>query len=311
MTVYLDIVFLENVLMNYIIIFATGVVIKTELKKWRNIIASVVGAIYTVVMYLNIIPIYSNFVMKMILSVAIVYVSFKPKSIKKLIKDLVIFYLVSFVFGGCVFALMYFLQPQMAQIRNGVFVGAYPIKVALIGGLVAFAILQISFRIVKTKFSKKDMIFDVQVVINGKQVKVKALLDTGNLLKDPITGFPVIVIEHTSLKLIIPEKVLNNLDKILGGDIDELTKDDKFSETISRFRMIPFSSLGKQNGLLLGIKADSINVISDEKIDTVNNAIIGIYDKSFTKNGAYTAIFGLDMLEQESTISKNKMIANV
>ena len=311
MTVYLDIVFLENVLMNYIIIFATGVVIRDECRKWRIFAASVLGAAYTVVMYLNVIPIYSNFAMKIVLSVVIVYVAFKVKSFKKLVKNLIIFYLVSFVFGGCVFALMYFLQPQMAQIRNGVFVGAYPIKIALIGGLVAFVVLQISFRIVKTKFSKKDMIFDVQVVINEKIVKVKALLDTGNLLKDPITGFPVIVVEHKSLRGVIPEKILNNLDNILGGDIDELTKDEQFSKTISRFRMIPFSSLGKQNGLLFGIKADSVNIILDEKIDKVNNAIIGIYDKSFTKNGAYTAILGLDMLEQEGTISKNKMLAKI
>ena len=311
MTVYLDIVFLENVLMNYIIIFATGVVIRDECRKWRIFTASVLGAAYTVVMYLNVIPIYSNFAMKIVLSVVIVYVAFKVKSFKKLVKNLIIFYLVSFVFGGCVFALMYFLQPQMAQIRNGVFVGAYPIKIALIGGLVAFVVLQVSFRIVKTKFSKKDMIFDVQVVINERTVKVKALLDTGNLLKDPITGFPVIVVEHRSLSGVIPEKILNNLNKILGGDIDELTKDEQYSETISRFRMIPFSSLGKQNGLLFGIKADSVNIILDEKIDKVNNAIIGIYDKSFTKNGAYTAILGLDMLEQEGTISKNKMLAKI
>ena len=311
MTVYLDVVFLENVLMNYIIIFATGIVIKDECRKWRILLASVVGAIYTIVMYLNIIPIYSNFVMKLILSIVIVCISFQTKSFKKLVKNLIIFYFVSFVFGGCVFALMYFLKPQMVQIRNGVFVGGYPLKVALVGGLVAFIILQVSFKIVKTRLSKKDVIYDVEVCINQKASKVKALLDTGNLLKDPITGFPVIVIEHKSLDFVIPEKVLNNLDKILGGDIDELTKDDEFSKTISRFRMIPFSSLGKQNGLLLGIKADSVNIILDEKIENINNVIIGIYDKSFTKNGAYTAIFGLDMLEHESTMGKNKLFTNV
>ena len=300
MTVYLDVVFMENVLMNYIIIFATGVVIKAECKKWRILAGSLVGAVYTVVMYLNIIPIYSNFIMKLVLSVVIVYIAFKTKSVKRLVKNLIIFYLVSFIFGGCVFALMYFLQPQMAEIRNGVFVGAYPLKVALIGGFVAFIILQVSFKLVKNKFSKKDMIYDVDIFINENQVKVRALLDTGNLLKDPITGFPVIVVEHKSLSKVLPEKVLDNLDKILGGDIDELTKDEKFNKTISRFRMIPFSSLGKQNGLLLGIKSDKVCIMSDEKVDMVNDAIIGIYDKSFTKNGAYHAIFGLDMLEHEN-----------
>lgn len=308
MTVYLDIIFLENILMNYIIIFATGVVIKTECRKLRIFIASLVGAVYTVVMYLNIIPIYSNFIMKVILSIVIVYIAFKPISSKKLIKDLIIFYLVSFVFGGCVFALMYFLKPQMVEIRNGVFVGSYPIKVALVGALIAFIVIQISFKLVKTKLSKKDMIYNVELYINKKSTKVKALLDTGNLLKDPITGFPVIVIEHKSLYSLIPEKVLDNLEKILGGDIDDLTKDEEFNKTISRFRMIPFSSLGKQNGLLLGIKADSVNIILDEKTESINNVIIGIYDKSFTKNEMYSAIFGLDLLEGGK---ENERIASV
>ena len=56
MTIYLDIVFLENILMNFIIIFATGVVIKCNCSKCRYFIASIIGATYTVVMYLNIIP---------------------------------------------------------------------------------------------------------------------------------------------------------------------------------------------------------------------------------------------------------------
>ena len=85
MIVYLDIVFLENILMNYIIVFATGVVIKNECKKIRLLIASVIGSIYTIIMYLNIISIYSNFIMKFILSIVITYIAFNPKSLKKLI----------------------------------------------------------------------------------------------------------------------------------------------------------------------------------------------------------------------------------
>lgn len=308
MTVYLDIVFLENILMNYIIIFATGVAVKEKLSKIRILISSVIGAIYTIIMYLNIIPIYSNFIMKLILSVVIVYIAFKPKTFKKLIKNLTIFYLVSFVFGGCVFALMYFIQPQLVQIRNGVFVGDYPIKVALMGGAISLIIIQISFKIVKTKLSKKDMIYQIGITINSKSIKIKALLDTGNLLKEPITGLPVIVTEHTVLYSVLPNEILNNIEKILGGDTDELMKSDEVKNIVSRFRMIPFSSLGKQNGLLLGIKADCINIEIDEKLEQINNVIIGIYDKSLTKNKTYSAIFGLDILEGGNL---NECIANV
>lgn len=297
MTVYLDIIFIENILMNYIIIFASGIVIKSEIKKIRIFSASCIGALYTIIMYLNIIPISANFIMKIILSFVIVYIAFKPKSIMKLLKNVLIFYLVSFVFGGCVFALMYFVQPQLAHMKNGVFVGSYPLKVGIIGGGIAFIIVQIGFRIAKTKLEKNNVIYNIEVFINKNSVTIKGLLDTGNLLKDPITGFPVIIIEHKSLYSIIPKEVLNNIDKIIGGETDELTNNLEFSEIISRFRIIPFSSIGKQNGLLLGIKADSVNIILDEQIKNIGNVIIGIYDKSFTKNGMYSAIFGLDILE--------------
>ena len=65
------------------------------------------------------------------------------------------FYLTSFLFGGTAFALLYFIKPQNILIRNGVYVGTYPIKIALLGGMVGFSIITISFKIVKNRISKK------------------------------------------------------------------------------------------------------------------------------------------------------------
>lgn len=308
MTVYLDIVFVENVLMNYIILFACGVLMKVNLKNWRIFLSASMGAIYTIIMYLDIIPIYSNIVMKFVLSIGMVYVALNPKEVKQLFKEIVIFYLVSFAFGGCVFGLMYLLKPQLVEIRNGVFVGSYPIKVAVIGGSVAFIIIQLGFKLVKTRVSKKDMLYKIEINIFNKTQIVNALLDTGNLLKEPITGIPVVIVEKNSLKEVLPKQILDSLDKIEGGDTSELSSKDNLIKYISRFRIIPFNSVGKQNGLLLGIRSDSVNIIMDETVETVSNAIIGIYDKSFTKNGAYSAIFGLDMLEGGNV---NENVSNV
>ena len=65
---------------------------------------------------------------------------------------------------------------------------------------------------------------------------------------------------------------------------------------MSKLKFIPFSSLGKQNGMLLGIKPEYIKVISNET-ETVNeNVIIGIYNKSLTKRGEYRALVGIDLI---------------
>jgi len=110
MTIYLDVVLLENICMNYIILFATGYIMKIKMKQWRLITSGTVGGIYAVVSYLEILPIYSGMFMKVFFSLIMVYLAFNSKTIKLLIKQLVIFYLTSFVFGGCAFALLYFVK---------------------------------------------------------------------------------------------------------------------------------------------------------------------------------------------------------
>lgn len=52
--------------------------------------------------------------------------------------------------------------------------------------------------------------------------------------------------------------------------------------------------------MLLGFKPDSAEVEFDGTIKKLNNIIIGIYDKSITKNQEYTGLVGLDILEEGS-----------
>ena len=52
--------------------------------------------------------------------------------------------------------------------------------------------------------------------------------------------------------------------------------------------------------MLLGIKPDELIIETEEEEINVPNAIIGIYNNSLTKNGAYTALIGLDILEKRS-----------
>ena len=112
MTIYIDIIFLENLFMNYIIIFATGIIIKAQIKITRTLISSTIGSIYALISYMSILEICSNIFLKIILSIAMVYIAFKPLNIKTFFKELIIFYLTSFTFGGVAFALLYFVSPQ-------------------------------------------------------------------------------------------------------------------------------------------------------------------------------------------------------
>lgn len=299
MTIYIDIVLIENLIMNYIILYGTGVIAKVPPKQIRIIIASFIGAIYSIIAYSSILKIYSTIILKIILSIIIVYIAFNPQNIKKMFKQMVMFYLVSFVFGGAAFFLIYVVKPQEIIMKNGVFVGTYPLKIAILGAIVGFTVIVLAYKIISSKLSKKSLICKVKIKLCNKQVNTTALIDTGNLLKDPISNMPVIVVEHTLLYNVLPKQILNNLEKILGGELDEISEEVK-KEYISKLKVIPFSSLGKQNGMLLGIKADEINIENEEEIITKENVIVGIYDKSLTKKGEYRALIGINLENNDS-----------
>ena len=297
MTIYIDVVLIENLIMNYIILLATGLILKIKIKHIRLIIGSLLGAIYTIIGYIGILEIYSSFILKIILSIMIVYIAYYPQTLKKMWKELLFFYLTSFVFGGVAFSLIYIVKPQEIIMKNGLFLGTYPLKTVILGAIVAFVIIITAFKIIKSKISKKDLICEITVEIEDKKIITKALIDTGNMLKEPITNTPVVVIEHTLLYDVIPKEILNHLEEIIGGDFKEIPEEIK-NKYVSKLKLIPYSSLGKQNGMLLGIKAKKLIIVKGEEKEKIEkeNIILGIYDKSLTKKGEYRAIIGMEFV---------------
>lgn len=292
MTLYVDIIFLENVFMNSIILLATGIILKDKTKIIRNLISSSIGAVYAIIIYTSHIELYSNIFLKIMLPLVIVYISFKPQNTKSMLKHIIIFYLTSFTFGGVAFALLYFIRPQDILFQNGVLTGTYPIKMILAGGIVGFAIVVISFKNIKGKLNKKDMYCNVKLCERENKKVITAIIDTGNFLKDPITKIPVIVAEIDSLDGLFPSEILHNASKIInGGDID-------LGEYASKIRVIPFKSLGKDNGLLLGIKIDKAYIEYQDNVHEIKNIIVGIYNGNLSRSGKYEGLVGLDSINE-------------
>lgn len=295
MTIYIDVVLIENLIMNYIIIYATAIVLKNKKSHLRFFLASLLGAIYTIISYTSALEVYTSIILKILLSIIIVYIAYNPQTMKKMWKDTVIFYLVSFVFGGVAFSLIYIVKPQEVLMKNGLFLGTYPLKTIALGTIVAFILIILTVKIIKTKISKKDMFCDIEIKINEEVIRTKAMVDTGNLLKEPITNTPVIVVEHTLLYNCMPKEILNNTENILGGDIEKIPKEIR-EKYMSKLKVIPFSSLGKQNGMLIGIKPDYIEIKNEENSIRRENVIVGIYNKSLTNRGEYRALIGIELI---------------
>lgn len=305
MTIYLDLILLENIIMNYIIILATGMICKVNIKHTRIFLSSLLGAIYAIISYIVNIQIYTNHTIKILVSICMVYIAFNSPNVKTMLKQIVIFYLTSFCFGGAAYYLLYNLSPNLIQNVNGYFSGIYPVKIAILGGILGFFVINISFNIIKSKLTKKDILYDIEIFYKQKSSKIKVILDTGNFLTDPITNTPVLIAESSKLKNIIPEKILNNIEEVIyNGSFDEIEEEIK-----TRCCIIPFSTIGKNNGIIIGFRPDYIKIYTDEGEKIRKKVIIGINNKA-QKNEVYSGLIGLNLLNEGEKYEYNSIAKN-
>ena len=91
---------------------------------------------------------------------------------------------------------------------------------------------------------------DISIFHGGKTVTIRALVDTGNTLKDPISGLDVIVVDR-------------DVAKALTG-LDSSDLEDPIETLCACFmpglRLIPYQSIGQPRGMLLGLRVEEIRI---------------------------------------------------
>lgn len=294
MTIYADIVFLENVLMNYIILYTCSKTFKITTNNIRLFISSIVGAVCTLVLLLMMHTTYSSIIIKLIISFAIVKIAFKSHSLVQMLKQIAQFYLISFIYGSLSLGFIYLMNPKSITIKNGNFVGYYPYFMVALSAIVGIILTKQGIFKIINKIKKTDMFCNIEIEFNKKKINIPAMIDTGNLLKDPLTKSDVVIVEKEKLEKLLPNEILEKIDVEKSSDeLINLLEDEKY---MTRFRIIPFSSLGKKSGILLGFKPDKVKIINDNKKEDKNNVIIGIYQNTLSNKNQYSALVGVDLI---------------
>lgn len=299
-TVYLDQVFFGNLVMNYAILWATAKLSRTPVHKWRLAAGAALGASYSLALFLPESTFLFTVWFKTAASIAISAVSFAPLPVRKFMACLGCFYLMSFALGGLTFGMIFFIHSgQVSSINgiNGIIDENFWPGIFL--GLAAF---WLAGRAVATLFRKGhfDNLFKMVLIIKSgsEQVRVEALLDTGNQLKDPMTGNPVIVAEYPALKPILPLQVQDGFEKGEEPDVWGILGSLGESPRASRFSAIPFQSLGRVNGLMVGFRPDDVVIERFGRQIPAGKVVIAVYNKKLDPEGAYHALLSADLLAQ-------------
>lgn len=298
MEIYIDILLLENLVINYLILYVTAKLSKLRASTLRLFAGAIVGAIYVVMIILQPgMKVYYTTLAKILLSLFIIAITFSPPKILAFIKTLVIFYISTFIFAGAALAFLFFNQ-QGGFVRNGIVYVFGQSKWSLIFfSLVTVGIIiKIFMEVIQSKFSKERMLIPVKIAFDSKSIDLSGLVDTGNSLKDPLTNIPVMVVEFKALEDLLPIEIKSIFENSREDDLSSISAIISTSKWFSRFRLIPFSSLGKENGMLIGFKPDYIQVGEEEEKKNIKNVIIGIYNRSLSRTEKYKALLGPELV---------------
>lgn len=294
MIVYIDVIFLENIIMNYGILYTTFSIKKIKASKMKIFISSIIGAIYSILTFIPYIKFANNFIIKIFISIIMILIISKDRKLKKIIEIILLFYLVSFSMGGIAFAFAFIGNKKIFNYNRGIII-EFPTSISLMALVMGICLIKKVFKNIKVFIKKTDIYYKIEIYIEEKKASITAILDTGNMLKDPITQAPVIVVNKNSIKEIIPQELEKDIEKILGGDLLGKISNQNIARRIA---VIPYSSIGNENGIIIGIKPDKI--IIENRV--IKNVVIGIYEKELSKRKKYDALFGLDLLEEECKI---------
>jgi len=305
--VYLDVLFIENFIVNYLILFMCDIIIKKRTPHLRLMAGAFVGALYVIVMVLcPDFKVIFTVISKLLLSMFIVAVTFYPYKIAAFAKTLIVFYGVTFLYAGACYAIIN-ISSSGGIVKNGIFYVLADTRLELIficSGIVLVIVRTIAV-IVQTTISRKRLVVPLRIVFSDKTRDISALIDTGNSLYEPITRKPVVVVEYKILKDILPltfQKLfmctpgheIDNFISLTECGCDESSLNDSV-EAYKRICMIPFSSIGKENGMLIGIKPDFIEVGGDDNKKAYQNVVLGIYNNQLSPENSYQAILNPEL----------------
>jgi len=129
---------------------------------------------------------------------------------------------------------------------------------------------------------RKRLFLPVQVTAAGKTLRFRCLSDTGSFLRDPLTGRPVVLADcfiAESLLGINPEQL--RIPTVL---LERLLRDKPELYP----RLIPYSAVGTEHGMLLGIRCTQITV-GNQKQD---GGILAFSPGNVSEDGSYHGLTG-------------------
>lgn len=269
LTVYMDQVFLLNALADYLLLLTSARLTGEVLHRPRLILAALAGGLYAAATFLSPLAFLAHPACQMAAGAALCLLALG--SSPHLLRVSLVFWGVSAAFAGGVLAL---------QLLAGG--PAVPdLKTILLSAAACWLFLTLVF-CGAARHSGGEL-RKAELSLSGRHCQLVALVDTGNTLTDPATGRPVMVAEGSAASPLFPtgqcpkpEQLRDPIAALVSRSGDR------------RWRLIPYRSVGVEQGLLLAVRLDKAVVDGQD----YGSILLALSPGPLTDGGGYTALIG-------------------
>ena len=273
--VYIDLLFLLNLIANYLLLLAAGRMSGAVLMRWRIGLGAAAGALYAVLVFLPGLEWLAFWLCKMACGVLMALIAYGGE--RYLLRVTVFFFGASAALAGAVLGLE-MLGSVSLTLEQGVFYSKLDIRLLLLLFVACYFVLSLFFR--RTgRYSGRELV-RLEVTLDRGTVSLTALVDTGHSLTDTATNRPVVVAEAQALSGLLPA---------WADAAQPIRSVERCHASGSRqARLIPYRAVGVECGMLLALRTQGVRV--GEK--SLGPLLMALSPTPVDDGGTYHALIG-------------------
>ena len=258
MVIYGDILFILNMIIDYLLLGLTAVVAKRDLGLLRRIIASLMGGLSSFYIFVESENIVIDLLFRLTVAIIMILTVFGFKNIRILIKSLFIYYSFSVFLSGVSILLSNVIKTNVIEINNTYFyIGISPI-ILIISSVIFYVCLVLFLRIKKGSDGATEC--SVTLFYKYNSICLKGLIDSGNSICDLMSDSKILISSEKTIKL------------LTGTDIESYFL---LPENADRCRVIPASTVAG-NTVLKAVRIDNASLVISNKEYSFSKPIIAV-----------------------------------
>lgn len=302
MTIYLDVIWLLNFLFDSLLLLLTAIILKRTFSLWRLLAGGFVGSL---IILLSITPFHAysgHTLIKLSFSVLMVFISFGYHRFYFFMKSLVTLYFVTFLMGGAIIGVHYFLTFDM-NLSSSVIISSIkgygdPISwmFVLLGFPIAWHFSKTRIEGIEMTHIQFDQLVKVTIKIHETSYQFTGLIDSGNQLYDPLSRTPVMIVSIAHKLADFPPSFiqLTKAEELLANETVELPK-----EFANKIRLIPYRVVGQEQQILIAVKPDQVILEKEGNVFAVEKVLVSFTVQQLSPENQYQCIVHPKMLTEK------------